>query len=96
MDKTFNFLGIGVQKSGTTWLYNNLNNTPEFDLPSIKEFHYFDRSDSYKSPSNLTENIFWKRLKETPKTHIILLLKMTYDFIITGNYKIKSTKKPSK
>ena len=77
MNKTINFLGIGNQKSGTTWLFKNLKNIPEFDLPGKKEFHYFDRSDSYKSPSDLTENIFWKRLKETPKTHIILLLKMT-------------------
>ena len=88
MNKTINFLGIGNQKSGTTWLFKNLKNIPEFDLPGKKEFHYFDRSDSYPSPSTLTEDIFWKRFKETPKTHIKLLLKMIYNFIITGNYKI--------
>ena len=87
MNKTFNFLGIGVQKSGTTWLYKNLKKIPEFDLPSKKELHYFDRSVLYPSSSDLIESTFWKRLKEKPKKHIKLILKMTYDFIISGNYK---------
>ncbi|OHB78456.1 MAG: hypothetical protein A2W31_00065 [Planctomycetes bacterium RBG_16_64_10] len=36
------FLGIGVQKAGTTWLYRNLTQHPELFLPEPKELHYFD------------------------------------------------------
>jgi hypothetical protein len=36
------FLGIGAQKAGTTWLHANLRNHPDLWLPPIKELHYFD------------------------------------------------------
>jgi len=38
-----NFLCIGAQKAGTSWLYKNLGIHPEIWLPAIKEIHYFDR-----------------------------------------------------
>ena len=37
------FLGIGAQKAGTTWLHENLRRHPELFLPEEKELHYFDR-----------------------------------------------------
>jgi hypothetical protein len=37
------FLCIGAQKAGTTWLYENLRLHPEIYLPDRKEIHYFDR-----------------------------------------------------
>lgn len=37
-----NFLVIGAQKSGTTWLYQNLRTHPEVWLPPEKEIHFFD------------------------------------------------------
>jgi hypothetical protein len=37
------FLGIGAQKSGTTWVYENLKRHPEVIFPSgIKEMHFWD------------------------------------------------------
>jgi len=36
------FLCIGAQKAGTTWLYRNLNTHPTLWLPKEKEIHYFD------------------------------------------------------
>lgn len=36
------FLVIGAQKSGTTWLYQNLRTHPEIWLPPEKEIHFFD------------------------------------------------------
>ena len=36
------FLGIGVPKAGTTWLYANLAAHPQLFLPPKKEIHYFD------------------------------------------------------
>lgn len=40
-----NFLGIGAQKSGTTWLYDILVNHPEVYMPrDKKEIHFFDNN----------------------------------------------------
>jgi hypothetical protein len=36
------FLGIGAQKSGTTWLYDQLRQHPALCLADEKEVHYFD------------------------------------------------------
>jgi len=36
------FLGIGAQKAGTSWLYENLKSHPDLFLPEEKELHYFD------------------------------------------------------
>ena len=38
------FLGIGAQKSGTTWLAQNLRCHPEVYLPESKELHYFNQN----------------------------------------------------
>ena len=37
-----NFLVIGAQRAGTTWLYECLREHPEIFLPETKELHYFD------------------------------------------------------
>jgi hypothetical protein len=37
------FLCIGAQKAGTTWLYQQLDSHPDFWMPPIKELHYFDQ-----------------------------------------------------
>ena len=37
-----NFLGIGAQRSGTTWLTTHLRRHPQIWMPPIKELHYFD------------------------------------------------------
>lgn len=43
------FIVIGAQKAGTTWLYDNLAGQDDFWLPPSKEIHYFDNlwPDSY-------------------------------------------------
>jgi hypothetical protein len=40
-DKTF-VLGVGAQKSGTTWLYDYLSQRGDVFMPRRKEMHYFD------------------------------------------------------
>lgn len=62
--KNINFIGIGAQKSGTTWLFHNLKQIREFDLPPIKELHYFDRSRSYPSPNRLSETLLANRIRQ--------------------------------
>jgi hypothetical protein len=36
------FLCVGAQKGGTTWLYQQLDSHPDFWMPPIKELHYFN------------------------------------------------------
>jgi arylsulfatase A-like enzyme len=38
-----NFLGIGAQKAGTTWLYENLKRHPDIGFPAEKEVHFWDQ-----------------------------------------------------
>lgn len=37
------FLCVGAQKGGTRWLYDQLEQHPDFWMPPVKELHYFDR-----------------------------------------------------
>src|SRR5436190_21080882 len=37
------FLCVGAQKGGTSWLYQQLAAHPDFWMPPIKELHYFDK-----------------------------------------------------
>ncbi len=57
------FIGIGAQKAGTTWLFERLNELPDFDFTPIKELHYFDRDSKYPSPNYLQEVSLYNRLK---------------------------------
>ena len=43
------FLIIGAQKAGTTWLYYNLLKHPQIWMPKVKELHYFDEKTKYRS-----------------------------------------------
>jgi hypothetical protein len=38
------FLGIGAQKAGSTWLYENLRCHPDVFLPDTKDLKYFSRN----------------------------------------------------
>ena len=59
---TIDFLGIGVQKAGTTWLWSALRSHPDVWMPHKKELHYFDRNCKYPSWSYLSEKYLYKRL----------------------------------
>lgn len=50
------FIGIGAQKSGTTWLYEKLRQHPDVYLPSQKELHYF--TGNYHAPIRYYESYF--------------------------------------
>jgi hypothetical protein len=50
------FLCIGAQKAGTTWLYDNLRQQPGIWLPPIKELHFLD----HPSPP-IAKRLFAKR-----------------------------------
>ena len=38
------FICVGLQKGGTQWLYDQLQNHEDFWMPPYKEIHYFDRN----------------------------------------------------
>ena len=53
------FIGIGAQKAGTTWLGHNLQLHPDVWMPKNKELHYFD--DRIKDPKNPISR-FYRRI----------------------------------
>ena len=50
------FLVIGAQKAGTTWLYRSLQTHPQVWMPREKELHYFDEKAQL-------EDGLWSRLR---------------------------------
>jgi Sulfotransferase family len=53
------FLCIGAQKAGTTWLYHQLNLHPDFWMPPVKELHYFDQMSCSRHPDRSR----WEKIK---------------------------------
>ena len=47
------FIGIGAQKGGTSWLHTNLEKHPQIWLPPMKELHYLDQG-----PASLAKRLF--------------------------------------
>ena len=43
------FLVIGAQRAGTTWLHRVLQQHPNLWLPPVKELHYFDKLDTKRT-----------------------------------------------
>ena len=70
-NKKIDFIGIGAQKAGTTWLYHSLKNIPEFDLPYVKEINYFSRSSEYGS-GFLKHTYFLRRILKPIRTYRIV------------------------
>lgn len=61
------FLGIGAQKAGTTWLWSMLRAHPRIWMPPRKELHYFDRSPAYLTPNLLaTDSLIERLLSRAP------------------------------
>ena len=56
------FIGAGFQRSGTTWLYNQLRSFDEVYMPPKKEIHYFDRSEKYYTNSHLSFTTLKQRI----------------------------------
>jgi Sulfotransferase family len=53
------FIGIGAQKAGTTWLHRNLQAHPQIWMPKEKELHYFD--EKIKQQGGLWSRLFGDR-----------------------------------
>lgn len=62
------FIAIGPPKTGTTWLYANLQNHPEVVLPTVKEIRYFWENDKLGKGSwlrNITSKHWHHREKRS-------------------------------
>ncbi len=56
------FIGIGAARSGSTWVFKQLERNPNVRVPRLKELHYFSRALEQKGPSFLAEDSFSRRL----------------------------------
>lgn len=65
------FLGIGAQKTASSWLWSLLKQHDDIWMPPRKELHYFDRDIYYPSPSFLYSDSLVDRLNG-PESHNIL------------------------
>ena len=72
------FIGIGPQKTGTSWLARTLRRHPDVDIPRVKEIRYFWVNQFLQSPSlgKMLFNKHWhykgkrSRLQRYAKTHL--------------------------
>src|SRR5688572_27496585 len=59
------FLSIGMQKTGTGWLYEQLGHHPDIWLPPVKELHYLNnRIDREAIQSKLDRHTPLNKLNE--------------------------------
>lgn len=72
-----NFLFIGADKSGSTWLYEILRAHPECYVPTIKDIYYFDRQ--YDRGLNWYLS-FFKHAETTHKA----VGELSHDYLFSG------------
>jgi len=53
--ESIDFLCIGAQKSGTTFITNAFRNHPDIQLPQTKEMYFFSSKGEYKSTPNYSQ-----------------------------------------
>ena len=59
-ERTLDFLCIGAQKSGTTFITTALRRHPDIQLPASKELYYFSPIGEYKEKTNFSQCNFGK------------------------------------
>ena len=85
-----NFLGIGAQKSATSWLWRVLKEHDDIWMPPRKELHYFDRDLSYPSPSFLATDKLSDRLISKEPNNILFRNKLSTELGIKIDSKQKN------
>ncbi|HHH52310.1 MAG TPA: sulfotransferase [Bacteroidetes bacterium] len=78
------FICIGAQKAGTSWLWKMLKSHPEIWVTPKKDIHYFDRALSYPSPSYLLERPIYERLigREDWNHHYRVMLRHDFQNVV--------------
>ncbi len=78
------FVCVGVQKAGTTWLYNNLCQHPDVWMPPVKEIHFFDTVSpneqllGVETYNHLKFNKVWRFFLKNPSLKNLRWLKRFY------------------
>ena len=55
------FICIGMQKTATNWLYDQLRSNKSFCMPPIKEIHFFDRGFNYRALDRRMKKLLLER-----------------------------------
>lgn len=88
-----NFLGIGSQRCGTTWLDAILRMHPQVIMPSsVKEVHYFDREIIYHD-FNWYLRQFSISAKELPKESPFAIGELTPEYILLGDRQVRQIRR---
>jgi len=82
------FIGIGVQKAGTTWLCANLRRHPHIWMPAVKEIHYFDRKLKGSSTLPAFCDDLWYRLLFSPAPESSKVGEITPRYALCGDEEI--------
>jgi len=62
---TPDFIGIGMERAGTSWIYTQLAHHPDIWVPPLKEIHYFDSLDSQiMEPAPRYRNHLYARIRQ--------------------------------
>lgn len=77
-----NFLIIGAQKSGTTWLAKNLKQHPDVFMPNY-EIHYFDKD------YNFRQNIAWYKKHFIPVKNEKAIGEKTPDYLWANGHGVE-------
>lgn len=57
MERGLDFIGIGAQRAGTSWIYSALYEHPQVCIP-VKEIHFFSRDRNWRKGYQWYESIF--------------------------------------
>ncbi|MFW6285749.1 MAG: sulfotransferase domain-containing protein [Nanoarchaeota archaeon] len=74
MEFKLDFLGIGAQKAGTTWLYEMLSQHPQINMGDEKEINFFNDKSSFNSKKiekNYLKGMSWYKKQINPKKNKI-------------------------
>ena len=61
------FIGIGMERAGTSWLFTQLASHPDIWVPPLKEIHYFDVIDPQ---AKFLDHRYSYHLKSRALTHL--------------------------
>jgi len=76
------FLIVGPQRTGTTWLHSNLVGHPEIFLSKRKEIYFFNALNNPKHRKYVSSELSWylRHFKDTPITYLEKMIKCLFKY----------------
>lgn len=84
-----NFLGIGVQKSASTWVYSILEDHPEADVSHPKELHFFSHESNFKKGVSWYHSHFGISIKNQDLVKVRGEISPPYFYHVLSAHRIK-------